>query len=317
MQQPRCTSAIEDATKPRPHPGIRQWPEQLSFPVVVFILRSPGSLPSFARLCEECPSRNLVDWHSEHVTKPAQSVECDRFIYRGRVRSAGQTVRQNYLDYLILFALPRSQIQEGLCRLRTRPRRTLTPGALETDSESSIVVSVTKLKRKGEIGQPCLIPLYVVNSGEIFPGSKIYGGHLCSIDTTIVPDSPQSQRQLSCQGRPLLLVVRSNAAAPESVGGTWSGKMAQWLESNFTARKVRVSNPSFASRFLLGVGNLAVSQSSFCLCVLLDSDHGYHPRCPTVMPPEGSMRTGILPGCPSLHSESCEAEVGFEPRTFR
>ncbi|KER27792.1 hypothetical protein T265_05220 [Opisthorchis viverrini] len=35
------------------------------------------------------------------------------------------------------------------------------------------------------------------------------------------------------------------------------------------------------------------------------------------MPPEGSTRAGILPGCPSLDRESREAEVGFEPRTFR
>ncbi|KAG5442805.1 hypothetical protein CSKR_112268 [Clonorchis sinensis] len=35
------------------------------------------------------------------------------------------------------------------------------------------------------------------------------------------------------------------------------------------------------------------------------------------MPPEGSTRAGILPGCPSLDRGSREAEVGFEPRTFR
>ncbi|KER31989.1 hypothetical protein T265_01916 [Opisthorchis viverrini] len=35
------------------------------------------------------------------------------------------------------------------------------------------------------------------------------------------------------------------------------------------------------------------------------------------MLPEVSMRAGILPGCPSLERGSREAEVGFEPRTFR
>ncbi|KAG5455344.1 hypothetical protein CSKR_105497 [Clonorchis sinensis] len=35
------------------------------------------------------------------------------------------------------------------------------------------------------------------------------------------------------------------------------------------------------------------------------------------MPPEGSTRTGILPGCPSLDRGSREAEAGFETRTFR
>ncbi|KER28290.1 hypothetical protein T265_04824 [Opisthorchis viverrini] len=34
-------------------------------------------------------------------------------------------------------------------------------------------------------------------------------------------------------------------------------------------------------------------------------------------PLEGSTRAGILPGCPSLDRGSREAEVGFEPRTFR
>ncbi|KAG5442553.1 hypothetical protein CSKR_108755 [Clonorchis sinensis] len=40
-------------------------------------------------------------------------------------------------------------------------------------------------------------------------------------------------------------------------------------------------------------------------------------RCLAAMPPEGSTRAGILPGCPSLDRGSREAEVGFEPRTFR
>ncbi|KAG5449100.1 Major vault protein, partial [Clonorchis sinensis] len=35
------------------------------------------------------------------------------------------------------------------------------------------------------------------------------------------------------------------------------------------------------------------------------------------MPPEGSTRAGILPGCPSLDRGIREAEVGFEPRNFR
>ncbi|KER31962.1 hypothetical protein T265_01895 [Opisthorchis viverrini] len=35
------------------------------------------------------------------------------------------------------------------------------------------------------------------------------------------------------------------------------------------------------------------------------------------MPPEGSTRARILPGCSSLDRGSRVAEVGFEPRTFR
>ncbi|KER28433.1 hypothetical protein T265_04741 [Opisthorchis viverrini] len=40
-------------------------------------------------------------------------------------------------------------------------------------------------------------------------------------------------------------------------------------------------------------------------------------RCLAAMLPEGSTRTGILPGYPSLDRGSRVAEVGFEPRTFR
>ncbi|KAG5447023.1 hypothetical protein CSKR_108873 [Clonorchis sinensis] len=40
-------------------------------------------------------------------------------------------------------------------------------------------------------------------------------------------------------------------------------------------------------------------------------------RCLAAMLPEGSTRAEILPGCPSLDRGSREAEVGFEPRTFR
>ncbi|KER25194.1 hypothetical protein T265_07298 [Opisthorchis viverrini] len=40
-------------------------------------------------------------------------------------------------------------------------------------------------------------------------------------------------------------------------------------------------------------------------------------RCLAAVPPEGSTRAGILPGCPSLDRGSRKAEVGFEPRTFR
>ncbi|KER24453.1 hypothetical protein T265_14421, partial [Opisthorchis viverrini] len=39
--------------------------------------------------------------------------------------------------------------------------------------------------------------------------------------------------------------------------------------------------------------------------------------CLTAMPPEGSPRAGILPGCPSLDRGSREAEVGLEVWTFR
>ncbi|KER28377.1 hypothetical protein T265_04762 [Opisthorchis viverrini] len=39
-------------------------------------------------------------------------------------------------------------------------------------------------------------------------------------------------------------------------------------------------------------------------------------RCLTTMPPKGSTRAGIPPGCPSLDRGRRKAEVRFEPRTF-
>ncbi|KAG5453162.1 hypothetical protein CSKR_106990, partial [Clonorchis sinensis] len=84
------------------------------------------------------------------------------------------------------------------------------------------------------------------------------------------------------------------------------------------------------------LGNLAVSQSSFFLLVawqlgtervLQPKDVSVHHessrsavrpfRCLAAMPPKGSTRAGILPGCPSLDRGSREAEAGVEPRTFR
>ncbi|KER25352.1 hypothetical protein T265_07154 [Opisthorchis viverrini] len=46
-------------------------------------LTASGSLPPFKWLCKKSPSRNLVDWHAQHVAKPAQPMQCDQFIYRG------------------------------------------------------------------------------------------------------------------------------------------------------------------------------------------------------------------------------------------
>ncbi|KAG5445498.1 hypothetical protein CSKR_100985, partial [Clonorchis sinensis] len=40
-------------------------------------------------------------------------------------------------------------------------------------------------------------------------------------------------------------------------------------------------------------------------------------QCLASMPPEGSTRAEILPGCPSLNRGSREAEVGFEPQTLQ
>ncbi|KAG5441746.1 hypothetical protein CSKR_113550 [Clonorchis sinensis] len=46
-------------------------------------LTASGSLPPFTGLCEKNPSRKSVDWHAQHVAKPAQPMQCDQFIYRG------------------------------------------------------------------------------------------------------------------------------------------------------------------------------------------------------------------------------------------
>ncbi|KER27497.1 hypothetical protein T265_05458 [Opisthorchis viverrini] len=46
-------------------------------------LTASGSLPPFTWLCEKSPSRKSVDWHTQHVAKPAQPIQFDQFIYRG------------------------------------------------------------------------------------------------------------------------------------------------------------------------------------------------------------------------------------------
>ncbi|KER20313.1 hypothetical protein T265_11120 [Opisthorchis viverrini] len=46
-------------------------------------LTASGSLPPFTWLCEKSPSWKSVDWHTQHMAKPAQPVQCDQFIYRG------------------------------------------------------------------------------------------------------------------------------------------------------------------------------------------------------------------------------------------
>ncbi|KER19505.1 hypothetical protein T265_11740 [Opisthorchis viverrini] len=38
-----------------------------------------GSLPPFTWLYEKIPSRNSVDWHTQHMAKPAQPTQCDQF----------------------------------------------------------------------------------------------------------------------------------------------------------------------------------------------------------------------------------------------
>ncbi|KAG5441345.1 hypothetical protein CSKR_103221 [Clonorchis sinensis] len=95
----------------------------------------------------------------------------------------------------------------------------------------------------------------------------------------------------------------------------------KWLERELIDRKVRGSSPTSASRLLLS----RLGQSGRIPALVLPSGgmavrhrKAVTPfRCLAAMPPEGSTRAGILPGCPSLDRGSREAEVGFEPRTFR
>ncbi|KER34175.1 hypothetical protein T265_00042 [Opisthorchis viverrini] len=36
-----------------------------------------------SRGCAKSPQRNSVDWHEQHVTKPAQPIQWGQYIYRG------------------------------------------------------------------------------------------------------------------------------------------------------------------------------------------------------------------------------------------
>ncbi|KAG5444570.1 hypothetical protein CSKR_108064 [Clonorchis sinensis] len=45
-------------------------------------MTSPDLLSPFTWLCEKSISRKSIDWYTENVTKPAQTMECDHFICR-------------------------------------------------------------------------------------------------------------------------------------------------------------------------------------------------------------------------------------------
>ncbi|KER32102.1 hypothetical protein T265_01725 [Opisthorchis viverrini] len=61
------------------------------------------------------------------------------------------------------------------------------------------------------------------------------------------------------------------------------------------------------------------STEHWCLCQNATQNRPAVPsfQCLTAMPPEESKKAGILLGCSSLDRGIREAEVGFEPRTFR
>ncbi|KER30007.1 hypothetical protein T265_13269, partial [Opisthorchis viverrini] len=105
-----------------------------------------------------------------------------------------------------------------------------------------------------------------------------------------------------------------------------------WLEREFTDQKVRGSNPTCASRLPLSrlgqpgsilvlvpfSGSMAARRWKGITAKLLRDDSPEASllqstvtpfRCLAVMLPEGSMRAGILPGCPRLDEGSREAEV--------
>ncbi|KAG5443955.1 hypothetical protein CSKR_103774 [Clonorchis sinensis] len=90
-------------------------------------------------------------------------------------------------------------------------------------------------------------------------------------------------------------------------------------------QKVRSSNPAFVPRLLLsGLGQpgsipaLMLPSGGMTVGHRKDNRSAVTPfRCLATMPPKGNTGAGILPGCPNLYRGSLDAEVGFEPRTFR
>ncbi|KER27704.1 hypothetical protein T265_05331 [Opisthorchis viverrini] len=91
------------------------------------------------------------------------------------------------------------------------------------------------------------------------------------------------------------------------------------LQSNCPAQQTSQRSPSI-NKSLTHQGSTqpeSVSLQSDCGGAYKDRNRAAIApfRCLTAMPQEGSMRAGILPGCPSLDRGSGEAEVAFEPRT--
>ncbi|KAG5454721.1 hypothetical protein CSKR_104907 [Clonorchis sinensis] len=119
--------------------------------------------------------------------------------------TACQTARQNYLDYLILSALPRRQIQEELCRLRTRYLWANAPGVLRPHRHQRLIAKV--FRRHSNIrGSWHTVP----------QRGSIINGYTFAPDTATVPDGRESQRQLSGQGTQPLSAAGSSVAVPES-----------------------------------------------------------------------------------------------------
>ncbi|KAG5451860.1 E3 ubiquitin-protein ligase chfr, partial [Clonorchis sinensis] len=80
----------------------------------------------------------------------------------------------------------------------------------------------------------------------------------------------------------------------------------------------RLGQPGSIPAFVLPSGGMAARHQNGSPSMEAADRSAVTPfRCLAAMPPEGSTRAEILPGCPSLDRGSREAEVGFEPRTFR
>ncbi|KAG5444112.1 hypothetical protein CSKR_104199 [Clonorchis sinensis] len=151
----------------------------------------------------------------------------------------------------------------------------------QSGREVSSSTSITRLKRKGERGQPCLTPLDVVNSGiEIWKGPP---------DTAKVSHDRQRRKLADKDKRPTRSVVppyRYLAAMPsegstraeipsgcpsldKSSRNTKVGFEPQTfrscLENEFTDQKVRGSNPTSASASRLPLSRLGQPGSTSAL----------------------------------------------------
>ncbi|KER27862.1 LOW QUALITY PROTEIN: hypothetical protein T265_13696 [Opisthorchis viverrini] len=94
-----------------------------------------------------------------------------------------------------------------------------------------------------------------------------------------------------------------------------------WSDCETQLCSPRVTHLYFSCCSALGINMLVLASDWDCVISPISGRKNRSAvarfRCLTAMPPKGSTRAGILPGCPRLDRGSREAEVGFEPRTSR
>ncbi|KER21524.1 hypothetical protein T265_10170 [Opisthorchis viverrini] len=197
-------------------------------------LTASGSLPPFTWLCEKSPSRKSVDWHTQHVAKPAQPVQCDQFIYRG----GGISTTQFSVEKRVELSLSQS-VTSTLFSCNTL-----------------LVPSCHAARKKHEGWDTARLP----KSGQ---GKSREGGQVRTTDLPVGKFALKRLSHLPLHTQDKIAQIVRERLANHANLSRGELQITQWLGRKVTDWKVRGSKPVAASRVLhLGLGNLTVSQPS-------------------------------------------------------